>query len=56
VVLSYLFAGVVVFAVIKILARMALDQPGLGAFTEYVRVASGRLPASSVAGCTGTSG
>jgi L-asparagine transporter-like permease len=41
VVLSYLFAGVVVFAVIKILARMALDQPGLGAFTEYVRVALG---------------
>ena len=29
------------FAVIKILARMALDQPGLGAFTEYVRVALG---------------
>ena len=41
VVLSYIFAGIVVFAVIKILARMALDQPGLGAFTEYVRVALG---------------
>jgi AAT family amino acid transporter/GABA permease len=41
VVLSYLSAGIIVFAVIKILARMALDQPGLGAFTEYVRVALG---------------
>jgi GABA permease len=41
VVLSYIFAGIVVFMVIKILARMALDQPGLGAFTEYVRVALG---------------
>ena len=41
VVLSYIFAGIVVFAVITILARMALDQPGLGAFTEYVRVALG---------------
>jgi GABA permease len=41
VVLSYLFAGIVVFMVIKILARMALDQPGLGAFTEYVRVSLG---------------
>src|SRR6187399_15042 len=41
VVLSYIFAGIVVFAVIKILARMALDQPGMGAFTEYVRVALG---------------
>jgi len=44
VVLSYIFAGIVVFMVIKILARMAIDQPGLGAFTEYVRVALG--PAS----------
>ena len=41
VVLSYLSAGIIVFAAIKILARMALDQPGLGAFTEYVRVALG---------------
>jgi GABA permease len=41
VVLSYLSAGIIVFAVIKILARMALDQPGLGAFTEYVRVSLG---------------
>jgi L-asparagine transporter-like permease len=41
VVLSYIFAGIVVFMVIKILARMALDQPGLGAFTEYVRVSLG---------------
>jgi len=37
VVLSYLFAGIVVYAVIRILARMAMDQPGLGSFTEYVR-------------------
>ncbi|MEJ0086530.1 MAG: amino acid permease [Pseudomonadota bacterium] len=41
VVLSYLFAGIIVFAVIKVLAGMAVDQPGLGAFTEYVRVALG---------------
>ena len=41
VVLSYLSAGLIVFAVIRILARMALDQPGLGAFTEYVRVSLG---------------
>jgi GABA permease len=41
VVLSYVFAGIVVFGVIRILARMAMDQPGLGAFTEYVRVALG---------------
>ena len=41
VLLSYISAGIIVFAVIKILARMALDQPGLGAFTEYVRVALG---------------
>jgi GABA permease len=41
VVLSYLSAGLVVFAVILILARMAMDQPGLGSFTEYVRAALG---------------
>ncbi len=41
VVLSYISAGVVVFAVITVLARMAVDQPGLGSFTEYVRVALG---------------
>src|SRR5687768_2872180 len=41
VVLSYISAGIVVFGVITILARMAMDQPGLGAFTEYVRVALG---------------
>ena len=41
VVLSYLFAGIVVYAVIRILARMAMDQPGLGSFTEYVRAGLG---------------
>ncbi len=41
VVLSYLSAGIVVFAVIWLLARMAMDQPGLGSFTEYVRSALG---------------
>ncbi len=41
VILSYLFAGIVVFAVIRILARMAMDQPGLGSFTEYVRAGLG---------------
>src|SRR4051812_50110751 len=41
VVLSYLSAGVVVFGVISILARMAMDQPGLGSFTEYVRASLG---------------
>jgi GABA permease len=41
VVLSYLFAGIVVFGVIRILARMAMDQPGLGSFTEYVRTGLG---------------
>jgi GABA permease len=41
VVLSYLFAGIVVFGVIRILARMAIDQPGLGSFTEYVRTSLG---------------
>ena len=41
VVLSYLCAGIVVFAVIWLLARMAMDQPGLGSFTEYVRTALG---------------
>lgn len=41
VVLSYIFAGIVVFAVIRTLARMAMDQPGLGSFTEYVRVGLG---------------
>jgi L-asparagine transporter-like permease len=41
VVLSYLSAGLIVFLVIKTLSRMALDQPGLGAFTEYVRVSLG---------------
>jgi len=41
VVLSYIAAGLVVYAVIRLLARMALDQPGLGSFTEYVRVALG---------------
>jgi GABA permease len=41
VLLSYLAAGIVVFSVIWILARMAIDQPGLGSFTEYVRVALG---------------
>ncbi len=41
VVLSYISAGLVVFAVISILARMAMDQPGLGSFTEYVRTALG---------------
>jgi L-asparagine transporter-like permease len=37
VVMSYISAGLVVYAVIRILARMAADQPGLGSFTEYVR-------------------
>lgn len=41
VVLSYISAGIVVFAVIWLLARMAMDQPGLGSFTEYVRTALG---------------
>jgi L-asparagine transporter-like permease len=41
VILSYLSAGLVVFAVIRILARMAIDQPGLGSFTEYVRAGLG---------------
>jgi GABA permease len=41
VILSYLFAGIVVYAVIRILARMAMDQPGLGSFTEYVRAGLG---------------
>src|SRR5215510_2269378 len=41
VVLSYLSAGIVVFSVIWLLARMATDQPGLGSFTEYVRVGLG---------------
>src|SRR5687768_12429725 len=41
VILSYLSAGIVVYAVIRILARMALDQPGLGSFTEYVRAGLG---------------
>ena len=41
VILSYISAGIVVYAVIRILARMALDQPGLGSFTEYVRAGLG---------------
>jgi L-asparagine transporter-like permease len=41
VVLSYISAGLVVFSVIWLLARMAMDQPGLGSFTEYVRAALG---------------
>jgi L-asparagine transporter-like permease len=41
VILSYLSAGIVVFGVIWLLARMAMDQPGLGSFTEYVRAALG---------------
>ena len=41
VVLSYVSAGIVVFGVISVLARMAMDQPGLGSFTEYVRIALG---------------
>jgi len=41
VLLSYILSGMVVFGVIWILARMAMDQPGLGSFTEYVRVALG---------------
>jgi GABA permease len=41
VVLSYLSAGIVVFSVIWLLARMATDQPGLGSFTEYVRAGLG---------------
>jgi len=39
--LSYVSAGIVVFAVIWLLARMAMDKPGLGSFTEYVRAALG---------------
>jgi L-asparagine transporter-like permease len=41
VLLSYIAAGVVVYAVIRLLARMAMDQPGLGSFTEYVRAGLG---------------
>jgi L-asparagine transporter-like permease len=41
VVLSYISAGIVVFSVIWLLARMAMDQPGLGSFTESVRAALG---------------
>jgi GABA permease len=41
VILSYVFAGLIVFAAVRTLARMAMDQPGLGSFTEYVRVGLG---------------
>ena len=41
VILSYISAGIVVYAVIRILSRMAIDQPGLGSFTEYVRKSLG---------------
>ena len=40
-ILSYISAGSSCTRVIRILARMALDQPGLGSFTEYVRAGLG---------------
>ena len=42
VVLSYIAAGIVVFAVIRLLARMAMDQPGLGS-SPNTCVPPGRL-------------
>jgi L-asparagine transporter-like permease len=55
VVLSYIFAGIVVFMVIKILARMAIDQPASARSPNTCASRSDRS-GSSAAGCTGISG
>src|SRR5262245_6190783 len=36
--LSYLLAGTVVLVVMRMLSEMAAATPGLGSFTEYVRL------------------
>ena len=38
---SYVLAGAVVLIVMRMLAEMAMATPGLGAFTEYVRLGLG---------------
>src|SRR5215467_12492353 len=39
--LSYLLAGLVVLMVMRMLSEMAAATPGLGSFTEYVRLGLG---------------
>lgn len=41
VVVSYVLAGLLVLLVMRILTEMAMADPGLGAFTEFVRVGLG---------------
>jgi len=40
-VLSYLFAGIIVLLVMRMLGEMAIAIPGLGSFTEYIRAGLG---------------
>ncbi|HWK75666.1 MAG TPA: amino acid permease [Povalibacter sp.] len=41
VILSYLLAGLVVLMVMRMLSEMAMASPGLGSFTEYIRLGLG---------------
>src|SRR5262245_33002140 len=41
IILSYLLAGLVVLMVMRMLTEMASATPGLGSFTEYVRLGLG---------------
>jgi GABA permease len=41
VILSYLLAGLVVLMVMRMLSEMAVATPGLGSFTEYIRLGLG---------------
>jgi len=41
IVLSYVLAGVLVFMVMRMLSEMAVAKPGLGSFTEYIRLGLG---------------
>jgi len=41
VILSYVLAGLVVLMVMRMLSEMAMANPGLGSFTEYIRLGLG---------------
>jgi L-asparagine transporter-like permease len=43
VIVSYAVAGVIVLMVMRMLGEMAIANPGIGAFTEYSRLALGQL-------------
>lgn len=56
VLLAYLFAGLLVVMIMRMLAEMAVATPDTGSFSTYADKAIGRWAGIPSAGCTGGSG